>query len=391
MSHTTAPRTPPAPTATAHDTTLATPQAEAAPAAVTPIGVGIDTARYGHHATFLRPDLQPAAKPLDFTETAQGYEQFRQRLQAIAQRHGPVHFHIRLDAAGQYADNLLAFLYTLPEPKTISCGDTRRNQNYRDAIFGAKKSDPVESHAMARYALTEKPRATPPLAAELRLLRTLAGRLEAQVRQGTRLVNQLHQLLARTFPELALLVKDISTGWVLEVLDRYPTAAKVAGARPASFETIPYLPQEKSAALQQQARASVASLSGPVIEELVRDQVRQLRDACARKQRLETWLVQAYHALPEDNHLATIKGIGDVTAAVLTAQILDIDRFATPGQLVGYFGVFPSEASSGCERDGQRRKPRRLVLSPRGNDLVRRYLWMAALSAAQHNPAVRPL
>jgi hypothetical protein len=32
-----------------------------------------------------------------------------------------------------------------------------------------------------------------------------------------------------------------------------------------------------------------------------------------------------------------------------------------------------------------------MVMSKRGNDLVRRYLWMAALSAARHNPAVRPL
>jgi hypothetical protein len=30
-------------------------------------------------------------------------------------------------------------------------------------------------------------------------------------------------------------------------------------------------------------------------------------------------------------------------------------------------------------------------MSRRGNDLVRRYLWMAALSALQHNPAVRAL
>jgi hypothetical protein len=30
-------------------------------------------------------------------------------------------------------------------------------------------------------------------------------------------------------------------------------------------------------------------------------------------------------------------------------------------------------------------------MSPRGNDLVRRYLWMAALSAARHNPACRAL
>jgi hypothetical protein len=95
MSHTTVPRTSPAATATdgPHDTGPARPPAETAAVAVTAIGVGIDTARYGHHATFLRPDLQPAAKPLDFTETAQGYDQFRPRLQTIAQRHGPVHFH----------------------------------------------------------------------------------------------------------------------------------------------------------------------------------------------------------------------------------------------------------------------------------------------------------
>jgi len=75
----------------------------------------------------------------------------------------------------------------------------------------------------------------------------------------------------------------------------------------------------------------------------------------------------------------------------LTALILNIDRFATPGKLVAYFGVLPSEVASGVDRDGQARTPRRFVRSRRGNDLVRRYLWMAALSASRHNPAVRAL
>jgi len=76
---------------------------------------------------------------------------------------------------------------------------------------------------------------------------------------------------------------------------------------------------------------------------------------------------------------------------VLTAFILDIDRFATPGKLVSYFGVLPIEAASGVDRDGQPRGPKRYVMSRRGNDLVRRYLWMAGLCAVQHNPAVRAL
>ena len=62
-------------------------------------GVGIDTSRYGHYAVFLRDDLQPAAAELAFVESAKGYEQFRQRLLAIAARHPAVTFVIRLDAA----------------------------------------------------------------------------------------------------------------------------------------------------------------------------------------------------------------------------------------------------------------------------------------------------
>jgi Transposase len=188
------------------------------------IGVGIDTSRYGHYGVFLREDLQDAAAELTFAESAAGYAQLRLRLEQIARQHPAVLFLIRLDAAGQYADNLLHFLPQLGTTSpdkiglvpnctvSISYGDTQRNKNYRAALFGSKKSDPVEARACARFALQERPKACPPLSPQLRLLRSVAGRLQACVRHRTRLVNQLHQLLALTFPELALLVKDISTG-----------------------------------------------------------------------------------------------------------------------------------------------------------------------------------
>jgi transposase len=370
------------------------------------IGVGVDTSRYGHYAAFLREDLQPAAAELLFTESAQGYAQLRQRLEQIAQRHGHVHFVVRLDAAGQYADNLLHFLHGLGTPAelsapapadaaplalSLSCGDPQRNKNYRAALFGNKKSDPLEARAAARFALSERPAATAPLPQALRTLRQVACRLQAVVRQRTRLLNQLHHLVALTFPELALLVKDLSTGWVLELLHRYPTAALLAGASETQLGEVPYLPDAQITALLQQARGSIASLSDATAAELVRDQVRQLREVRARQQRLEKLLVSAYRSLPAATYLDSIPGIGAVTAAVLSAFILDIDRFPTPGQLVAYFGVVPIEASSGVDRDGQPRGPKRFVMSRRGNDLVRRYLWMAALSAVRHNPAVRAL
>jgi transposase len=368
-------------------------QRPAGPAAID-LGVGIDTSRYGHYAAFLGPDLETAAPDLEVVESAAGYARLRQRFLDLVTRFGSVHFHVRLDAAGLYADNLLAWLGGLQIDRaafTVSCGDTQRNKNYRVAVYGHQKSDPVEARAAGRYALTERSKAGAVVPPALLPVRQVAGRLQAVVRQRTRLVNQLHQLLARTFPELAVLVKDITTGWVLELLTRYPTARGLARAAAADLQAIAYLPHDRVAGLLAAARDSVGSLAGGVAEDLVRDQVRQVRDVTARQKRLENLLVSAYRDLPDTNHLATINGFGEVTAAVLTAFILDIDRFATAGQLVNYFGVLPVEASSGVDRDGTPRGPKRYRMSPRGNDLVRRYLWMAALSAARHNPACRAL
>jgi transposase len=374
------------------------------PTTPTPVrlGVGIDTSRYGHYAVFLRDDGQPAAAELAFAESAQGYAQLHQRLQQLAQRHGTVHLAIRLDAAGQYADNLLHFLQQLTDPAqpspaltnatvTLSCGDPQRNKNYRAALFGSKKSDPIEAQAAARFALSERPPPFRPLSTAWRTLRQVAGRLQSTVRQRTRLINQFHHLMALAFPELALRVKDLALGWVLELVHRYPTAALLANAQDHDLAAIPYLPDKHITALLELARSSVASLHGTTIEELLRDQVRQLRDSNARQKRLEKLLVDAYRRLPKPNHLDTIPGSGAITAAVLTAYIVDIDRFATPNKLVAYFGTLPIEMGSGVDRDGQPRGPRRYVMSRRGNDLVRRYLWMAALSAVRYNPAVRAL
>ncbi len=339
-------------------------------------GVGIDTARYGRCAAFLREDLQPAAADLSFPESGASYARLRQRLEDLARRHAPACFAARVDVAGQYADNLLQFLHGLgaaraagtpaPLDLVVSRGDPQRDKNYRAAVFGSQKSDPVEARAAARFALTERPAAERPLPVALRGLRQVAARLQAVVRQRTRLVNQLHHLLALTFPELALRTKDLAAGWVLELVHRYPTAALVAAATPADLGAVPSLPEAHVAPLLEDARTSVASLAGTTDEELVRDQVRQLRDAGARKKRLENLLVSAYRALPQANHLDSIPGIGDVTAAVLTAPILDIERFATPGKWVAYSGALPIEASSGVDRAGQATRAQALGHEPAG-------------------------
>ena len=117
--------------------------ASARHAPVVDIGVGIDTSRYGHYVAFLSADLHTAAADLEVIESTAGYTRLRQRLVDLVARHGQVHFHVRLDAAGLYADNLLAWLGALDldgAAFTVSCGDTQRNKNYRVASMVTGRS-----------------------------------------------------------------------------------------------------------------------------------------------------------------------------------------------------------------------------------------------------------
>jgi transposase len=357
------------------------------------IGVGIDTARYGHRVCFFRPDRQPAAKAMTVMESHDGYQALQQQLDLLHQKHPHAHFHVRIDAAGKYAANLERFLRNLSLPMTLSIGEPKRNHDYQKAHFPKRTSDDTESQAMARFAIVEQPAASPTRSAPMDLLQEVAGRLQSQVKQTTRATNQLHSLLARVFPELATHTEDIAANWVLALLDKYPSAERIAQARLTSIQKVPYLASDKAERLHQAARQSVASLRGETAETLIRDLVDQVRHCQRAAQKTRQLLTDALDDLPASGHqhVVTIPGIGAVTTAVLVAKIGDIDRFATPEQLVGYFGVFPDEHTSGVDKQGHPLPAGTLRMSAKGNDLVRAYLWNAARSAISHNPAIRTL
>src|SRR4051812_25578658 len=205
------------------------------------IGVGFDTARYGHHVSFLRSDRQPAAQAFSFAESPAGYAQLRRAFDQLRQKFGEVHFSIRIDAAGQYAANLEGFLRAPPWEKTISVGQPKQNRDYRNVHFPKRKADAVDSQACARFAVVEQPAPTPETPPEFARLHELAAALEGQIKQTTRLVNRLHNRLARVFPELALEVGALSASWVLRLLEKSPSPAKIAGAHSASLVKIPHL------------------------------------------------------------------------------------------------------------------------------------------------------
>ena len=63
------------------------------------IGIGIDTARYGHHVSFLDEDKRTAGKPFHFKENSEGYQELRKALAQIRAKHPDGPIYVRVDAA----------------------------------------------------------------------------------------------------------------------------------------------------------------------------------------------------------------------------------------------------------------------------------------------------
>ena len=354
--------------------------------------VGFDTARYGHHVTFLNEQLQHATGAFHFTESAEGYGKLREAFEKLSQR-GPVQFRLRVDAAGQYAENLLGYLHQLPFKTSISVGEPKRNKDYRSVHFPKRKADEVDSLACARFAMVENPAptlATPP---EFLQLREVVSAYEAQTKRTTRLTNQLHNRLSRVFPELATLNKRLTSQYLLKLLAKYPTAERVAAARLSSIKAIRYMPHDTAHQIHALAKESIACSCGTAIEEMMRNLVGELQQSLAAEKNLEKATKKALADLPPGNHryVQTIPGIGEMTAAALIAKIIDIDRFETPDGLVNYFGVFPEENTSGVDKRGNKVPQGKMEMSNKGNDLVRKLLYMCSLSALKDNPAIKPL
>jgi len=94
------------------------------------------------------------------------------------------------------------------------------------------------------------------------------------------------------------------------------------------------------------------------------ERVARLTDALARS-------IQGWHLEPVVSALQALRGIDQVSAIGLVAEIGDFARFAHPRQLMGYLGLVPSENSSG---DRVTRGP----ITKTGNGHARRLLTEAA-------------
>lgn len=125
-------------------------------------------------------------------------------------------------------------------------------------------------------------------------------------------------------------------------------------------------------------RAWIASLPLGVLERLVvethLDTLDSLKSRRAQLERKLEEIARTEAYWPRVQRLMSLRGIGLYSAMVLLTEIGDARRFGSPSQLMSYFGLVPSEASSGERR-------RQGSITKAGNSRARWILGEAAWNA----------
>ncbi len=110
--------------------------------------------------------------------------------------------------------------------------------------------------------------------------------------------------------------------------------------------------------------------------------VEQLRGVMARIDALEREMIAWHKASEVSRRLATIPGIGPVTATALAATVPEASVFSSGRQFAAWLGLTPRQHSTGG-------KPRLGGISKRGDGYLRRLLMTGATAALRRSKQTR--
>ena len=207
--------------------------------------------------------------------------------------------------------------FLFAEGATVSIVNPKQIKAFGDSELSRNKTDPLDAALIARFCRAHAPSAWTPPLAHMRALREMVRRCAALKDMRTQEINR----------QKAGFASDFVNGSI--------------------------------ARLRAHIEGEIETLTGEIHGLLAKDPTLQ----------------------GNFDLLRSIPGIGDVTAALLLAELPNIAEF-TPKGLAAFAGLSPAEHSSGARH-------RSTGISLIGNAAVRSALYLCALSARRHNPRLQ--
>lgn len=341
--------------------------------------VTVDIGKYKNTAYCQLPDGREIPV-FSFANTGKGIRGFWNRIETLRHQSKLSEIVFGYEPTGCYGDPLVHFLRAKRRIRLYQINPMHTGRVKELSDNSPQKSDQKDPRVIAdilRLGHVLSVVIPEGIAAQLRYLS--GARQRAVARRGV-LLRQLEGLVFRIFPEFGSVMKGIKSKSSRYLLANYPLPDELTrlGVEELTKQlhrvSRGRLGKQRAQALYSTAKISAGILEGK--ESIV------LEIQCILKHLLlcdedirvfEKQLKALLEKMPESRYILSIKGVGAVIAAGLIGEIADFQQYHNQRQLQKLGGLDLYEMSSG-KHQGQRH------ISKRGRSLLRKLLYMAALS-----------
>ena len=343
--------------------------------------IGIDLAKYKHDCFIMDQNGEVIRDSFSFTNDSEGFNTLLNVLNSLDSNQEK---RIGFESTGHYGSNLKIFLerngYSFMEFNPLLT-----YRHFKSETLRRTKNDKVDARKISSYLYTREYKPNPNSSYHLNCLKSLTRTRNALIKERTRHIIHMTNILDVMFPEFRPQFKDtgLKSATAIYLLENYGSPSKMANMTKTSYDkmksklrhTISYA---KFIKIKELAKNTVGNEDEILIFEL-NTYLELFKELEKKIQCIEDKIINEFSTMK--CHISSIKGIGIITAAGILAEIESIDKFDNPGQLCAFAGIEPSENQSGTHDGGGK-------MVKHGSPHLRNYLMQTAEKMLIHNPVL---
>lgn len=313
------------------------------------IYIGIDVAKLKHDCFITNSDGEVLQDVFTINNSMVGFTDLYESILNFEPDPSSQNIRIGLEATGHYSNNLVDFLMSKNlNPVVLNPLSTnlfRKGQSLRKT-----KTDKSDARFITMMLVTEGLKPYTPVSYHISELKTLTRHRFRMVQERSKLKISYTRIIDIVFPELHNVVCSIAQKSILLTLLELPNSTAISKCHLTRLVNLleknshGRYHREKAIEVRELARNSIGSNSPALAFEL--QQV--IRTILFLQNEISLLDKQIKNAVQELNSpIMSIPGISYTLAAMILAEIGDVERFDTPAKLLAFAGLEPSTHQSG--------------------------------------------
>ena len=305
--------------------------------------IGIDISKFKHDCAVIDDVGEVITPSWSFANDHEGFSQLKVLLDSLG-----TETRIGLESTGHYGMNLKLFL----ESNNFSFMEFNPlliNRFVKSKSLRKTKSDSIDCMMIARYLMTVEYKPYPSLLYHTEKLKSLTRFRDSLVRQRSRHLVELTNILDKVFPEFKPFFGGRFSVTALHILSNYSSPEKISNMNSKSYEALRKLSRGRFstvdfAKLKQLAKNTVGSTEDYLLQEM--------QIVLELYSKLDSMIDETERSIKEcvsvmNPPMLTVPGIGIESAAVMLAEFGDFSKFDNPSQMLSFAGIEPGYFQSG--------------------------------------------